>query len=372
MPPTDSTRPNGQPIRVLIVDDSAFMRSALSRLLSGDPEIKVVDTGRNGQEAIDKVKTLRPDVLTLDIEMPILDGLGALKKMKSDLVAPNFVGTLPAILVCSSLTTEGSHHALTAMRLGAADVIAKEGSQFSLHMDAMRDDLVAKIKAIAHARALRMASSPSGAERSTTLRALRPKQMDLVVIGSSTGGPPVLESILTVLPKDFPCPIVVAQHMPPIFTKSLSERFATLCAIGVQHGEQGSVILPGTITIAPGGKHSRIVKGPSGKLTLLVSDEPKSALYKPSVNELFVSAAAISGARTLGIVCTGMGDDGALGAERVKAVGGMVLTQSARTCVVYGMPRSVDVAGFSDGQMAPADLGMFIATLSMSGVRIAA
>jgi two-component system chemotaxis response regulator CheB len=347
------------------------MRTALTRLLSSDPQIQVLGTARDGQDGLDKVHQLRPDVVTLDIEMPVLDGISVLKKLPGHCASVKM--PTPAVLMCSSLTKEGSHEALLAMRLGAADVIAKAGSQFSLHMDAMRDELVAKVKAIGQTHASRhFAAAPAPAPiKAGTITRFRPRQFDLVCIGSSTGGPPVLETILTGLPADLPCPIVISQHMPPIFTKSLAERLDHESALTVAHGEPGMRLIPGTAYIAPGGLHTRVQRSGTG-LVLEISEEPRAAIYRPSVNELFASAAAVLGSKACGVVCTGMGDDGMIGAKAIKARGGTMVTQAGSTCVVYGMPKAVDTAGASDTSLAPDQIAKLIATLSPSVGALAA
>ncbi len=353
-------------IRVIIADDSAFMRNALRRMLEMDPAFKVVGTGKNGQEAIDLCRQLHPDVLTLDVEMPVMDGLTALKKIMSDITAP------PAVLMCSSLTSAGSHEALAALRLGAADVIAKEGSTFSLNVDAMRDDLLAKIKAIALSRRHRgSAVPPGGRPVSPATFKLDPRELDLVVVGSSTGGPPVLETLVTALPAELHVPVVIAQHMPLMFTKSLAERLNGVASVRVFHGEHAMRVEPGTVTIAPGGSHTRIRGGP-GRFSLEIGPEPTSALYKPSVNELFTSAAKCSAARTLGFVCTGMGDDGMLGSRDMKLAGARVIAQDMPSCVVYGMPKAVAQAGLAAASMNPEEMARVMSQIALKPARSAA
>jgi len=356
-------------LRVLVVDDSAFMRRAITNMLKEDPGIEVVGTARDGKDAVSKVAELRPHVITLDIEMPEMDGLEALRRIRELPLTP-----IPAVLMCSSLTTAGSREALKALNLGAADIIAKDASNYSANMDAMRDELVAKVKAIGK-RVLRFGgcrsavqaksgmiptvssntAKPSSASRiagpgemqnfNTSSPALEPGRFDLIVIGSSTGGPPALEKILVTIAPQMQTPIVIAQHMPPVFTRSMASRLHDLCAIHVMHGEHGMPLYPGTATVIPGGQHGRVRMQRGGKLFLDIGPEPVSALYKPSVNELFASAATTTGARTLGVMLTGMGDDGKVGAAALKAAGGMIIAQDEATSVVWGMPRAVAVDG---------------------------
>lgn len=361
--PPSGSRPTAgtaaRPIRVLIVDDSAFMRQALRKMIETDPAFKVVDHAVNGQEGVDKARLHKPDIITLDIEMPVMDGLTALRKIRAE------CHPRPAVLVCSSLTSAGSHEALKALRMGAADVIAKDGSNFTLSADRIKDDLLAKLKAIAAGASVKLDDTALKAKGiiERTHR-FRPDQFDLLAIGSSTGGPPVLETIISALPADLPIPAIVAQHMPATFTKSLSERLDQESAVTVVHGEDGMPLLPGTVYIIPGGKHGRVRKVGLARLALEISGEPAAALYKPSVNELYASAAKVCGKRTLALILTGMGDDGTLGAKDLKAAGGLIIAQDMPSCVVYGMPKSVAQAGLADGSLSPDEIAQVLRTLS--------
>jgi two-component system, chemotaxis family, protein-glutamate methylesterase/glutaminase len=352
-------------VKILVVDDSAFMRKAITQMISSEPGFEVIGTAVNGQDGIEKALRLRPDVITMDIEMPVLDGITALKKIRADAMEPK-----PAILVCSSLTVEGSHEALRAMRMGAADVIAKPASHFSLDINDIQQDLIAKLKAIAETRgylrqratgavapvpSLQHAGKSHAAPLPTSID-LRGKRFDAVLIGSSTGGPPVLESLICGLMESFPVPVVVAQHMPALFTKSLSERLAQSATVNVLHGDQTSHLEPGTVTIIVGGRHGRVVKDRAGGLALEISPDPAAALYKPSVNELFTSGASTLGPKCLSVVLTGMGDDGMLGGREIRRNGGMVLAQEASSCVVYGMPRAVAENGIAAAALTPDNI----------------
>jgi two-component system chemotaxis response regulator CheB len=407
MTPQQPSNPNPAPgaIRILVVDDSAFMRKALTQIFSTDPDLVVIDTARNGQDGVDKCKALKPDVVTLDVEMPVLNGLEMLARIKAECFP------CPSVLMCSSLTQEGSRTSLEALRLGAADVIGKPSGSISLDIAQLSTELIAKIKAIAGTRALRASLASralntatrtgdtatrtgdngartveSGARRPTggpgahlshlaaalgvsvppiKTIALTRDRFQILVIGSSTGGPPVLETIITQLPERYPMPVVVAQHMPVLFTRSLAERLNQQSHLPVVHGEHGMSVEPGTVYIAPGGQHTRVVRQPggSGRLALEISPDPVSAVYRPSVNELFASATACIGSRTLAVMCTGMGDDGVVGSRELKAQGGVLLAQNAESCVVYGMPRAVIQENLADAIAPPEDLARMVASL---------
>lgn len=383
----------GAAVRVLVVDDSAFMRKALSQLINSDPGLTVIDTARNGEEMIEKVRKMNPDVVTLDIEMPVLNGHEALKRLKA--IESTLPEGMPAVLVCSSLTSAGSHDALQALSEGAADVIAKEASFYSANMDAMRDELVRKIKAVAPGRRRRVMDGPGGAGTAGGGAAgtlspwakgaspaklpiftkelpafatveprevpLRGKTFSVIAIGASTGGPPVLEKVLSALPADLPCPIVIAQHMPATFTKAMSERLDGLSPLSVIHGEHGMPLHAGSVYVIPGGQHGRVRSMGGGPLRLEVSPEPRTAPFKPSVTELLMSVAQHAGNRGLGVVFTGIGDDEKLGAGALLAAGGLVFAQDPATSAVYGMPRAAGEVGGT--VMTPDQVARSIASL---------
>ncbi len=359
---------------MLVVDDSAFMRKALSAIIASDAALELVGTAFNGRNALDKIEKLQPDVVTLDIEMPELDGIGTLKHLMKTHHHP------PAVLMCSSLTTEGSHIALEALQHGAADVIAKPTTAMGLQESPDAKQMLAKIRGLAHhrgrlvrlarARAAQPAPTPTqDTERThrkaiaTRISSLRLRTPACVVVGSSTGGPPALESLLSRLPADIAFPIVIAQHMPPMFTQSLAARLDAQSSITVVHAETGMPLVPGTAYIAQGGRHLRIARVGSGRTRLEIAAEPAEALYKPSVNVLFESAAKVFGDRALGIMLTGMGDDGLEGARSLVAAGGTLLGQDEESSVVFGMPRAVEDAGLVALQLDPAGLGRALAGL---------
>ena len=340
-------------MRVLIVDDSAFMRRALSTMLSNEPDIEIVGTGCNGREGLELCRKLKPDVMTLDIEMPEMDGLTALRRIMSE--CPT------RVLMVSSLTTSGSHAALRALSLGAADVLAKDTSQISLSVNDLREELLQKVRALGKSGGVRCALKPA-VETKHALE-LKPRQIDMICIGSSTGGPPVLETVLKSIPSDCNSAIVVAQHMPKLFTQSLAERLDELCNLPVVLLGETKTIERGRIHICPGGAHTHIQKAGIGRWSVKISDEPVDALYKPSADVLLETGAKACGQRCLGIVLTGMGDDGYEGGKKLHEAGGKILAQSAETCVVYGMPKKLTEQGLVAASMSPDQIAKELSKL---------
>lgn len=359
-------------ISVVVVDDSAFMRKALSTMLEKDPEIKVVAVGRDGVEGLELIRKHNPDVVTLDIEMPRMDGLTALKHIMMEMPKP--------VLMVSSLTVEGAEATLKAMELGAVDFIPKQLSKVSLDIVRIEEDLRARVKQIAKRKfrpplpARRPcpggvpAGSPAagrpcaGAASEAKRDLVRPSGApvrDVVAIGVSTGGPPAVQKLLSALPQDFPASIVIAQHMPAAFTGPFAKRLDGICALSVKEAETGDRLAPGRVFIAPGGRHLRINQKVS-RIELEVTDDPKEALYKPSVNVLVSSVADGVGRRALGVILTGMGSDGMEGVKALKLKGGRALAQSDASCVVYGMPKAIVDAGLADEIIDIDDMGQAI------------
>ncbi len=352
-------------IKVVVVDDSAFMRKAITTMLSKDPEIDVVATARDGEEGLEMIRRHNPDVVTLDIEMPRMDGLTALRHIMMEMPRP--------VLMISSLTNEGAEATLKALELGAVDFIPKQLSKVSLDIVKIEASLIAKVKIIATRKLMHSRPRPAGAARpavaappTTPSAAPRPAygssagsasapvatqngsaKRDVVVIGVSTGGPPAVQKVLSALPANFPASIVIAQHMPQAFTGPFAKRLDGLCQISVKEAEPGDRLKPGMAFIAPGGKHL-LLKQLVSRVDLEISTEPASALYKPSANVLISSAAEAVGRRALGVILTGMGNDGMEGIRALKQKGGRALAQSDASCVVYGMPKAIVDAGLSD------------------------
>ncbi|WP_243545867.1 protein-glutamate methylesterase/protein-glutamine glutaminase [Pseudodesulfovibrio tunisiensis] len=330
-------------IKVLVVDDSAFMRKAISTMLDKDPGIRVVGTARNGEEGLDMVRKLDPDVVTMDIEMPKMDGLTALRHIMMESPRP--------VLMVSSLTTEGAESTLKAMELGAVDFIPKQLSKVSLDIVKIERDLREKVKTVAmrkmrHALVRRAPRPKATLKRPTTVRGSRLVR-DVVAIGVSTGGPPAVQKVLSALPEDFPASIVIAQHMPAAFTGPFAKRLDSVSRISVKEAEPGDVLRPGHAFVAPGGKHI-VLDQKISRVDVVVSEEPRDALYKPSANVLINSVAEAVGHRGLGVILTGMGNDGMEGVQALKQKGGRALAQSDSSCVVYGMPKAIVDANLAD------------------------
>ncbi|WFS64029.1 chemotaxis response regulator protein-glutamate methylesterase [Pseudodesulfovibrio thermohalotolerans] len=328
-------------IKVLVVDDSAFMRKAISTMLDKDPDISVVGVARNGREGLDMVRRLDPDVVTMDIEMPEMDGLTALRHIMMESPRP--------VLMVSSLTTEGAESTLKAMELGAVDFIPKQLSKVSLDIIKIERDLIERVKTVA-ARKMRHTAARSARRTPRPVAAPRVggrPQRDVVAIGVSTGGPPVVQKILSSLPADFPAGIVIAQHMPAAFTGPFAARLDGVSKIKVKEAESGDILRPGHAFVAPGGRHI-VLDQKISRIEIVVTDEPAEALYKPSANVLISSVAEAVGRRGLGVILTGMGNDGCEGVRDLKAKGGRALAQSDSTCVVYGMPKAVVEENLAD------------------------
>lgn len=349
-------------MRVLVVDDSAFMRKRISAILAAQPGIEVVGLARDGDEGVRKALELRPDLITLDLEMPKMDGLTALRHIR--LRCREFA---PAVLVCSSLTPAGGDLAFRALQLGAADVLPKERFP-PASIATFAKELSAKALAVGLARRERTngyeRARPHADTPGVTAPSFDAASVRAIVIGASTGGPPVLEQILGALEPAISAPIVVALHTPAVFTRTLAERIGRIARIRVEHGRDRAPLEPGCAYIVPGGSHARVEAERSGRLTLNLSDPSKAPTADPdpvpSVNQLFASAAASCGSKALGVVLTGMGQDGADGAAALRAEGAPVIVQSEDTCVVYGMPRAVAERGCASAILPPHQIARLL------------
>jgi len=335
-------------VKVLIVDDSAFMRNALSSMLSSDPEIKVVGTARDGVEAVEKVALLKPDVVTMDVEMPRLDGLGALRLIMEKTPVP--------VIMVSSLTAEGAKETLDALEAGAVDFIPKNLSELSINIVKIKAMLLDKVKQIAKKGIVLRKRRPSGAaavpHTLPLTRSTGERRVGILAIGSSTGGPRALQEIIPLLPKEFPVPIVIAQHMPQNFTGPFAERLNQLSQITVREAKAGDQLKPGLALLAPGGSHMRIERKRSLETLVTLGENREDLIYRPSVDELMLSVSECFPGRALGVILTGMGNDGVRGMTALKKSGGRIFAQNEESCVVYGMPKAVVDAGIADKVLA--------------------
>ena len=331
-------------IRVLIVDDSAFMRNALTKMLSSDPEITVVGTAWNGLDAIEKVAELKPDLVTMDIEMPRMDGIEALRRIMA-------TNPVPVIMV-SSLTTEGARSTLDALDLGAIDFVPKNLSDLSVNIVKVREILIEKIKQIGgrvpgRRRLSRPAPAPAApAPVRSGYRTER--RIGIVAIATSTGGPKALQDVIPKLPKDLSVPVIVVQHMPPAFTGPFAERLNEISGLTVKEAEEGEPLRPGVVLVAPGRGHLSVRRARPGECVVAVSENRPDLIYRPSADVMMSSVAEMYPGRALGVILTGMGNDGEKGMRAIKSSGGRTLAQDEATCVVYGMSRAVVEAGLAD------------------------
>jgi two-component system, chemotaxis family, protein-glutamate methylesterase/glutaminase len=334
-------------IKVLVVDDSGFFRRRLSELINADPRLTVVGTAANGQEAIDEARRLRPDVITMDYEMPVMDGITALRQIHKTLGIP--------VLMFSSLTYEGARVTLDALDAGAVDYLPKNFEDISKHPDELQRILCERIVLVSGSRRRSVEVTP-GAQQVPPVGGLTApapatrrgtaRSFQLVIIGASTGGPMALQEVLTRIPANFPLPILLVQHMPGTFTKAFAERLDRLCQIGIHEAVDGDVLKPGHAYLAPGGKQMLVESRSPMRVRVVEGDERLN--YKPSLDVTFGSAARDIGARVLGIVLTGMGADGREGARLLKAQGATIWAQDEASSVIYGMPMAVARAGLTD------------------------
>lgn len=332
-------------IKILIVDDSAFMRKLLSDLYSAEPDFIVVDTARNGLEAVEKVKRLKPDLVTMDVEMPIMDGIKALEVIMKETPTP--------VVMISSLTKAGAEATLCALELGAVDFIAKSAGIIS-SIAGIGNEILAKSRIAVNARVFKFTERPVKAA-SIVKPLWKPVQgageEQLVAIGTSTGGPRALQDVITKLPGDLPCGVVIVQHMPPGFTKSLSERLNSLSSLTVKEAEHNDVVRPGLVLIAPGDYHMTIEREGNRKIVKLNQNPPIGG-HRPSVDPMMESVAKIFGQRAIGVILTGMGHDGAQGIKAIKQQQGYTIAEDESTTVVFGMPKSAIELGVVD-KVAP-------------------
>ena len=351
-------------IRVLVVDDSSFFRRRVSEIINSEPRLEVIDVAVNGKEAVDKALSLKPDVITMDVEMPVMDGITAVREIMAK-------GPIP-ILMFSSLTHDGAKATLDALDAGALDFLPKKFEDIARNRDEAVSVLQQRVLEIASKKGLMRRApisrpTPATSSLSTTASSLdraqratapvRPsapagrfkstgKKYQLTAIGTSTGGPVALQKILTKLPANYPHPIVLVQHMPATFTAAFASRLNSLCQIQVKEAEDGDVLRAGVAYLAPGGKQM-MVEGRPGAAKLRILDGGERMNYKPCVDVTFGSAAKVFGDKVLSMILTGMGADGRDGSRMLKEAGSTIWAQDEDSCVVYGMPQAVAKAGIS-------------------------
>ena len=364
--------------KVLVVDDSSFFRRRVTDILNKDPQLEVVDVAVNGQEAVEKAILLKPDVITMDIEMPVLNGIAAVKQIMAQ--SPT------AILMFSSLTHQGAKSTIEALEAGALDFLPKKFSDIAQNSDEAGSLLRQRVSQLAKKRGItrrtlsssipprvsrtpsnRVVSNPSLLNTRKSLAAsesnktegssikpitsppMKPsgKTYKLLAIGTSTGGPVALQKILTQLPQDFPLPIIMIQHMPATFTNAFASRLDSLCKINVKEASDGDVLKAGCAYLAPGGRQMLITGTENAAKIKIIDDDSAKITFKPCVDISFGSAAKVFSGNVLGVILTGMGADGREGSRMLKARGSTIWAQDEQTCVVYGMPQAVTVAGIS-------------------------
>ena len=360
-------------VRVLAVDDSGFFLRRVTEMLNGDPRIEVVGTAVDGRDAIKKTRELKPDVITMDIEMPVMDGISAVRRIMSIQPTP--------VLMFSSLTHEGAQATFEALEAGALDYLPKNFDDISNSRDEVARVLRSRVwmlgirglpkkSNLAKEKKPLFKSKPStdesvkvvkervtqSASSKATSVSSRKGSYKLVAIGTSTGGPVALQEVLTALPEDFPLPLVIVQHMPASFTNAFAKRLDQMCAITVKEASDGDVLEAGTALLAPGGKQMRVISR-GDQLRVKIQDSEPTQNYKPCVDITFTSIAEAVPGKSLSIVMTGMGADGAEGAKLLKQGGGGIWVQDEASCVIYGMPMAIARAGLADQELSLADIG---------------
>jgi two-component system, chemotaxis family, protein-glutamate methylesterase/glutaminase len=346
-------------VKVLVVDDSALMRKLIPLILERDPDIEVVGTAMDGSFALKKIAELQPDVVTLDLEMPRMDGIETLRMIMKHAPRP--------VIVFSTHSREGAYSTFKALALGAIDFVAKPKDAASGHLDPIASELIAKIK---------VARRASGLKRIPTFE-VEPVQpvkrrpgvliapSRVIAIGISTGGPNALQFLLTQIPADFPAAIVIVQHMPEGFTDMFARRLDECCALDIQEAKSGDLLMAGRVLICPGNRHMMVRRMPRGEMVVLSDSAPING-HRPSVDVLFHSVAQEFGLTAVGVLMTGMGEDGAEGLGAIKTAGGMTIAQSEDSCVVSGMPRAAILKGYAN-KVLPLD-GMGAYLVSQYGV----
>ncbi len=337
-------------IKVLVVDDSRFFRRRIQQILEEDPAIQVVGSAEDGRQAVDMAARLHPDVITLDVEMPVMDGLAALERIMATRPTP--------VLMFSSLTHDGARVTLEALNKGAVDYLPKRFEEISRDREEAKRQLREKVKAVARSGQNSAAEAP---QPPPSRPAASPGKIEIVAIGASTGGPVALQRVLRALPPAFPHPIVVYQHMPANFTGPFAQRLNQILPLEVTEAQDGDTLAPGRVYLAPGGRQMEVVRNGAGRLR--IREAAPDDTYKPSVDQGFTSLAHSYGGSVLACVLTGMGADGREGARALKARGAQVWAQDRATSVIYGMPAAVAEAGLADRILPLEQIGVELARL---------
>lgn len=351
-------------VRVLVVDDSVVMRQLITRMLGSEPGLEVIGFARNGNEAVAKVEQYQPDLVTLDVEMPELDGVGALKLIKQR--APR-----TRVIMCSSLTAKGSAVTIDALMLGADDYVTKQrsGEMTAGAFDSLRDDLLTKVRQLFRTEPLPRATAtqPLPAQPKPAAFSSKPlvatglsQAPRAVVIGVSTGGPSALAELMPAFPADFPLPVLIVQHMPPLFTTSLAERLTRLSRLPVVEAKAGMPVTPGRVLLAPGDFHMRLTKR-NGQVETTLDQGERECFCRPSVDALFRSVSTVFAGAVIAVVLTGMGSDGLEGVRGLKQLGAAVVAQDKATSVVWGMPGAIAAAQLADKVLPLSEIYPWIA-----------
>jgi two-component system, chemotaxis family, protein-glutamate methylesterase/glutaminase len=355
-------RPAVKRIRVLVVDDSVVIRRLVVDALAADPQIEVVGVAPNGRIALEKIAALSPDAVTMDIEMPEMNGIEAVRALRR--THPR----LPVVMF-STLTERGAEATLDALAAGASDYVTKPSNvgSFAESQRNVREELVPKLKALTGARraaAVPAVASPAAAPAPPAggRRRQRSGAFGILAVGCSTGGPDALATVLPALPADLPVPVVVVQHMPPVFTRLLADRLDGQCPLAVAEARHGEPLVPGRILIAPGGRHL-VVRRSGTNVVAHLNDDPPENFCRPAVDVLFRSVSAAYGDRVLATVLTGMGRDGERGAKVIREAGGEVWAQDEATSVVWGMPGAVATTGQADKVLPLPQVGQQLAAV---------
>ena len=332
-------------INVLVVDDSAFMRKIITDILDSTSDIKVTGTAKDGLEALEKVKLLNPDVITLDVEMPSMDGMSCLKELQRLSGAP--------VIMLSGLTKNGAQSTIEALEAGAIDFIAKPTGLFEISGEQKKKEIIEKIRMAKRIRKTGVSEKTISAQREKAAIGENIKRNSMletiVAIGTSTGGPKALQEVIPYIPGDVPAALLVVQHMPPGFTKSLADRLNTLSSLLVKEAEDGEKIQPGYVYIAPGDYHMLLNKSKDDVLRIRLTKDPAVGGHRPAVNTMMNSVAESGFQNVIGVIMTGMGSDGSEGIANIKKQNqGIIISQDEKSCVVYGMPKAAVKTGVVD------------------------